>query len=70
MTSEALAIRPAGTAPDQLAAYARLLSGVFHSDKFSEAAVGWRYRDNPAGAVVGADAWAGEQSASPAVIGE
>jgi GNAT superfamily N-acetyltransferase len=61
MTAGALDIRPAGAAPGQIAAYAALLSEVFQSDRFSEAAIGWRYRDNPAGQVVGADAWDGER---------
>jgi len=64
MTAGGLDIRPAGTAPGQIAAYAALLGDVFASDKFSEAAVGWRYRDNPAGTVVGADAWDGERLAA------
>jgi GNAT superfamily N-acetyltransferase len=64
MTEGALDIRPAGVAPGQIAAYAALLSEVFQSDKFSEAAVAWRYRDNPAGTVVGADAWDGERLAA------
>jgi GNAT superfamily N-acetyltransferase len=64
MTTEALAIRPAGTTPGQLAAYSRLLGEVFHSDQFGEAAVAWRYRDNPAGPVVGADAWDGDRLAA------
>src|SRR4051812_48167165 len=60
MTPEALAIRPAGTAPDQLAAYSGLLNAVFETRKFTPEAIAWRYRDNPAGQVVGADAWDGE----------
>jgi GNAT superfamily N-acetyltransferase len=64
MTTEGLAIRPAGTAPDQLADYARLLGEVFASDRFSEPAIAWRYRDNPAGQVVGADAWDGGRLAA------
>ncbi len=64
MTAGGLDIRPAGTAPGQIAAYAALLSDVFKSDKFSAAAVAWRYRDNPAGTVVGADAWDGERLAA------
>jgi hypothetical protein len=42
MTAGALDIRPAGAAPGQIAAYAALLSEVFQSDRFSEAAIGWR----------------------------
>jgi GNAT superfamily N-acetyltransferase len=64
MTAGALDIRPAGTAPGQIAAYAALLAEVFGSERFSEAAVAWRYRDNPAGQVVGADAWDGERLAA------
>jgi len=64
MTAEALAIRPAGTAPAQLEAYSRLLNAAFASDRFTTAALAWRYRDNPAGAVVGADAWDGERLAA------
>lgn len=58
MTAEGLEIRSAGTAPHQLAAYSELLGQVFGpAPKFSPEALAWRYRDNPAGAVVGADAW-------------
>jgi len=64
MTGQALAIRPAGTAPAQLEAYGRLLNAAFATDKFNAAALAWRYRDNPAGAVVGADAWDGETLAA------
>ncbi len=65
MTADGLEIRPAGTAPEQLAAYAQLLSKVFGAaPKFTAQSVAWRYRDNPAGAVVGADAWAGETLAA------
>lgn len=64
MTGQALAIRPAGTAPAQLEAYGRLLNAAFATDKFNTAALAWRYRDNPAGTVVGADAWDGETLAA------
>src|ERR1700761_499619 len=64
MTAEALAIRPAGTAPAQLEAYSRLLNASFATDRFNAAALAWRYRDNPAGQVVGADAWDGERLAA------
>jgi GNAT superfamily N-acetyltransferase len=64
MTGQALAIRPAGTAPAQLEAYGRLLNAAFATTKFSAAALAWRYRDNPAGTVVGADAWDGETLAA------
>ncbi|THD57970.1 GNAT family N-acetyltransferase [Phenylobacterium sp.] len=64
MTGQALAIRPAGTAPTQLEAYGRLLNAAFQTDKFNSAALAWRYRDNPAGAVIGADAWDGDMLAA------
>jgi GNAT superfamily N-acetyltransferase len=64
MTGQALAIRPAGTAPAQLEAYGRLLNAAFQTDRFNTAALAWRYRDNPAGAVVGADAWDGDTLAA------
>jgi GNAT superfamily N-acetyltransferase len=64
MTGQALAIRPAGTAPAQLEAYGRLLNAAFGTNKFNTAALAWRYRDNPAGSVVGADAWDGETLAA------
>jgi len=59
MTAAALLIRPAGTSPAQLAAYSSLLNATFATDKFNPAALAWRYRDNPAGTVIGADAWDG-----------
>ena len=65
MTADALAIRPAGASAGQLAAYADLLGRVFgRSAKFTAEALAWRYRDNPAGMVVGADAWDGERLAA------
>ena len=64
MTAQALAIRPAGSAPDQLAAYSGLLNAAFGTSKFGEPGLAWRYRDNPAGGVVGADAWDGERLAA------
>jgi GNAT superfamily N-acetyltransferase len=64
MTAEALAIRPSGTAPAQLAAYGGLLNAAFQTDAFTPDAIAWRYRDNPAGHVVGADAWDGERLAA------
>jgi GNAT superfamily N-acetyltransferase len=65
MTADALAIRPAGASSEQLAAYADLLGRVFGpSAKFTSEALAWRYRDNPAGTVVGADAWDGERLAA------
>lgn len=65
MSADALAIRPAGASAEQLSAYADLLGRVFGpAAKFSPEALAWRYRDNPAGAVVGADAWDGERLAA------
>lgn len=64
MTAEALAIRPAGTSPAQLAAYGGLLNAAFRTASFTPDAIAWRYRDNPAGQVVGADAWDGERLAA------
>lgn len=58
--SAGVEITRAGAEPEQLEAYAALLSEVFgRAAKFEPAAIAWRYRDNPAGAVVGSDAWAG-----------
>ena len=64
MTAQALAIRPAGTSPEQIAAYCGLLNATFATDTFTPQGVAWRYRDNPAGQVVGADAWDGERLAA------
>ncbi len=64
MTAQALAIRPSGTSAQQLDAYAGLLNGVFGASKFSVEALAWRYRDNPAGTVIGCDAWDGERLAA------
>jgi GNAT superfamily N-acetyltransferase len=64
MTGEPLSIRAAGTTADQLAAYAGLLNATFATDTFTVEGLGWRYRDNPAGQVVGADAWDGERLAA------
>ena len=64
MTTEALAIRPAGAQPAQLSAYSALLNATFATDKFNVPALAWRYRDNPAGQVIGADAWDGERLAA------
>jgi GNAT superfamily N-acetyltransferase len=53
-------IQPTRIDPEALGAYAGLLSEVFGpGPKFTPQALAWRYRDNPAGTVVGADAWAG-----------
>jgi GNAT superfamily N-acetyltransferase len=65
MTADGVTIRPSGTGPDHLAAYSALLGGVFGPlAKFSPQALAWRYRDNPAGAVVGFDAWSGDALAA------
>jgi GNAT superfamily N-acetyltransferase len=64
MTAEALAIRPAGASQAQLAAYSELLNATFETTKFTPEALAWRYRDNPAGQVVGADAWDGDRLAA------
>src|SRR4051812_45595074 len=64
MTNAALAIRPAGVQPDQLSAYSALLNATFQTTKFNVPALAWRYRDNPAGQMVGADAWDGERLAA------
>ena len=64
MTAPSLAIRPAGTEQAQLEAYSRLLNAAFATDKFNVDTLAWRYRDNPAGTVVGADAWDGETLAA------
>jgi GNAT superfamily N-acetyltransferase len=65
MSADELEIRPAGASPAQIAAYSTLLSDVFGpGPKFTPEAIAWRYRDNPAGVVVGADAWAGETLAA------
>jgi GNAT superfamily N-acetyltransferase len=64
MKADALAIRPAGTSPAQLAAYSSLLNATFGTGKFTPEALAWRYRENPAGAVVGSDAWDGERLAA------
>jgi GNAT superfamily N-acetyltransferase len=64
MNAPALTTRPSGTSPEQLRAYSTLLNSVFQTEKFSTAALAWRYRDNPAGQVVGVDAWDGERLAA------
>lgn len=64
MTAEGLAIRPAGVTPGQLNAYANLLNATFGTHQFTPQGLAWRYRDNPAGQVVGADAWDGERLAA------
>lgn len=65
MKIDGLEIRPSGTAPEQLAAYSDLLGRVFGPlPKFSISALEWLYRNNPEGAVVGADAWSGDTLAA------
>lgn len=65
MQDDGLSIRPSGTSPEQLAAYAGLLGQVFGAEpKFSADAIAWRYAANPAGQVVGADAWDGDRLAA------
>src|SRR5215469_3460977 len=65
MGASDLEIRQADATPERLAAYSRLLSDVFgEGPKFTEAAIAWRYRDNPVGTVVGADAWDGQRLAA------
>jgi len=61
-TQDQVETRAAGAGAGHLAAYSTLLSAVFGAtDKFSTPALAWRYRDNPAGQVVGTDAWNGAQ---------
>ncbi len=61
--SDGIEIIPAG--PDRPHTHAAMLAQVFGpSEKFTAKAIAWRYRDNPAGAVVGADAWSGETLAA------
>lgn len=63
--TEDITIRPAATTPGNLTAYGRLLGEVFGGvEKFTPQGLFWRYQDNPAGTVVGADAWAGETLAA------
>lgn len=65
MSGDTLQIAKSGAGPDQLSAYAALLSEVFEAGpKFQPPSIAWRYRDNPAGPVVGADAWAGTRLAA------
>lgn len=48
-----------------LETYSGLLREVFgRTAKFESDALAWRYRDNPAGAVVGTDAWDGDRLAA------
>src|SRR5205814_9366938 len=41
-----------------------LLTTAFATDTFTADGLAWRYRDNPAGQVVGADAWDGARLAA------
>jgi GNAT superfamily N-acetyltransferase len=60
MAADGVELRAAGTDPDQLQAYARLLGAAFGwHRKFTPEALAWRYRDNPLGPVLGVDAWIG-----------
>ena len=42
MIAQALAIRPSGTAPAQLAAYGDLLNAAFETDAFTPEGLAWR----------------------------
>lgn len=65
MKRQGVEIKSAGTTPGQLAAYSGLLGRAFGPlPKFSTNALGWLYRDNPQGPVVGADAWSGDTLAA------
>lgn len=65
MKIDGVEIKPSGTTPEQLAAYSDLLGHVFGPlPKFTISALEWLYRDNPEGAVVGADAWSGDTLAA------
>lgn len=65
MTAGGVEFARSGTAPGRLEAYAALLSAVFGAGpKFTPQAIAWRYRDNPAGEVVGTDAWSGDTLAA------
>lgn len=65
MTAGGVEFARSGARPDQLQAYAALLGAVFGpGPKFTPQALAWRYRDNPAGEVVGTDAWSGQTLAA------
>jgi GNAT superfamily N-acetyltransferase len=65
MTADELTLEPSGVEAGKLQHYADLLGQVFgEGPKFTPAAIAWRYRDNPAGQVVGMDAWAGGRLAA------
>jgi GNAT superfamily N-acetyltransferase len=60
-----IAFRPATATPEALSAYGTLLSATFApAPKFTPDALAWRYRHNPAGEVVGTDAWSGDALAA------
>jgi len=53
------------TSPEHIAQYATFLSSAFpETHKYSVAYVGWQYRLNPNGPVVGFDAWADDELVS------
>jgi GNAT superfamily N-acetyltransferase len=65
MSGSSLSFSPADTDDGHLQAYSQILSEVFEpAAKFSVDALAWRYRDNPAGPVMGMDAWAGDRLAA------
>lgn len=60
-----LDFRPAGTAPALLEAYEALFAACFpDAGHLRSAYLAWLYRENPAGGVVGVDAWDGARLAA------
>lgn len=60
-----LTLRPAGAAPALLEAYEALFAACFpDAGHLRSAYLAWLYRDNPAGSVVGVDAWDGARLAA------
>jgi hypothetical protein len=58
-------ILPVGTTLEDIVVAARLLKKVFpKSGNFTEAYVNWEYTQNPAGNILGFNAWAGEDLAA------
>jgi GNAT superfamily N-acetyltransferase len=58
-------IRPTQVDAESIAQYSSLLSDVFHNPKlFTPAYISWQYADNPDGAIVGFNAYAGESLAA------